>query len=99
MDKSLNKSRPIVVCEITYGNELSFSSLAELSKMFPKNYQFFTFDTQKADGRKARRRGAQAKRSGKYQLIPFTFHHQQGQDDIVACPEELVAVLPTQNPE
>jgi len=58
LNQTLSRFRPIVVCEITYGNELSFSSLAELEKMFPENYQFFTFDTRKADGSKARRRGA-----------------------------------------
>jgi len=97
--QTLSRYRPLVVCEITYGSELSFRSFTDLGKMFPKNYQFYTFDTRKADGSKARRRGAKARRSGKYQLIPFLFESPRGQDDIVACPEELVSVLPMHNPE
>ncbi len=94
LSQTLDKDRPIVVCEITYGNDLSFKSLQELESVLPANYEFYTFDTRKADGTKARRRGAKEKRSGKYRIIPFQFDRQKGQDDIIACPRERVSSLP-----
>lgn len=92
--RTLEKNRPIVVCEITYGGELAFTSLEELKQMFPREYVLMTFDTRKANGSKSRRRGSAAKRSGFYQLIPYNFDFPKGQDDIVACPCELMDILP-----
>lgn len=98
LEKTLNLARPIMVVEISYGNALSISSVAELQALLPENYQLFTFDTRKADGSKARRRGAKAKRSGAYQLIPFDRWRNSGQDDVVACPLEKLEQLPRVGP-
>ncbi|MBL4820916.1 MAG: FkbM family methyltransferase [Gammaproteobacteria bacterium] len=97
LKSTMTRYRPIVVCEITYAKELSIKSLEELTGLFPEGYRFYTFDTRKADGSKARRRGARAKRTGSYRLIPFQFDHPKGQDDIIACPQELLNVLPMHN--
>jgi FkbM family methyltransferase len=97
LQQTLRDNRPIVVCEITYGKELSFTALEEVKQHLPPDYELFTFDTRKTDGSKARRRGAKAKRTGCYQLIPFQFRLTLGQDDIVACPSELLAFLPKTN--
>lgn len=93
----LTAERPIVVCELTYGTALSIRSLTELSELFPPGYRFFTFDVRKPDGSKARRQEAKARSSGAYRLTDFSFAHPQGQDDIIACPEELLPRLPRQN--
>ncbi len=94
---TLERDRPVVVCEITYGTGLSINSLEELSGLFPGHYQFFTFDLRKADGSKARRREARARKNGEYRLVPFDFRFQKGQDDIIACPAEKRSRLPTCN--
>jgi len=96
LQQTLQLARPIMVVEISYGSELGFSSLEELSSMLPENYSLYSFDTRKADGSKARRRGAKAKRSGKYSLIPFTQWRSSGQDDVIACPDEKKQYLPQQ---
>lgn len=98
MQEVLARQRPVVVVEVTYGKTLSIGSLAELQDLLPENYAFLSFDTRKADGSKARRRGARAKRSGYYRLIPFDFGSARGQDNIVACPAETLPRLPLSTP-
>lgn len=95
---TLAASRPVLVTEITYGKELSFRSVEELRQVLPPDYRLFAFDTRKADGSKARRRGASARRSGQYQLIEFQRWLERGQDDVVACPLEKVSLLPLAGP-
>ncbi len=97
LQETLSKDRPVVVCEITYGNALSFTTITELQEMLPVDYQLFTFNTRKQDGTKARRRGAKAKRSGKFELIDFDYWLDSGQDDVVACPVEKLGMLPRTN--
>ncbi|GJM14487.1 MAG: hypothetical protein DHS20C12_28900 [Pseudohongiella sp.] len=94
---TLERSRPIMVLEITYGNSLSYGGLDELRGALPKDYELFRFNNRKADGSKARRRGAQAKRSGKYELVPFDEWRSSGQDDVIACPIERLEQLPRTN--
>lgn len=91
---TLAKNRPVVICELTYDAPLSFQSLEELTGVFPENYQLFTFDIRKPDGTKARRREARTRLSGAYQLVPFERFLASGQDDIIACPGELLSKLP-----
>ena len=52
------------MCEITYGQQLSFVSIEELSSYLPQNYEILTFNTRKLDGSKDKRKGSLAKRSG-----------------------------------
>ena len=94
LESTFNRDRPVVVCELTYGKELSIKSMEELVSLFPADYDFFTFDVRKADGSKARRKEARARFTGDYQLIPFRFELNKGQDNIVACPRENVTRLP-----
>jgi FkbM family methyltransferase len=91
---TLTGNRPVVVCELTYGKELSIFSMTELRSLFPEDYSFLTFDVRKADGSKARRKEAKARVSGEYQLIPFNLELQAGQDNIIACPDENLDRLP-----
>ncbi len=93
LQDTLQKSRPIVVVEISYGNTLSFASLVDLNSKLPPQYSLLRFDNRKADGSKARRRGAKAKRSGFYELVPFAEWRSKGQDDIIACPNEKLPQL------
>lgn len=97
LEKTLQLARPIMVVEISYGNALSISSLDELQALLPPDYQLFSFDTRKKDGSKARGRGAKAKRSGAFRLIPFDRWRDSGQDDVVACPAEKLPQLPLQS--
>jgi FkbM family methyltransferase len=96
LQQTLSAQRPIVVCEVSYGIELSFGSFDDLVGAFPRDYELFGFNTRKADGRKARRRGEKARKSGAYQLIPLSSGSWRGsgQDDIVACPVERREILP-----
>jgi len=95
--ETLSRTRPLLVCEITYGKELSFTSIQELASHLPADYQLFTFDKRKQDGSKARRRDARSRHSGEYRIIPFTSLLPSGQDDVIACPAELVHKLPLHN--
>lgn|GEM_PF-138494 len=97
MQETLCRTRPVIVCEITYGQALSFKSRDDLLNCLPENYQLLQFNTRKANGRTARRRGAKAKRSGAYELIPLDSWRDQDQDDVVAVPGELMQVLPMRN--
>ena len=95
--ETLRRTRPVIVCEVSHGNPLSFASLGELRAHLPNDYRLFTFDKRKADGSKARRRDARARRSGHYRMIPFTGLLASGQDDVIACPLEKCARLPREN--
>jgi FkbM family methyltransferase len=94
---TLEKCRPVIVVEVTYGNSLSFASRDELRAALPTDYVLFRFNNRKADGSKARRRGAKAKLSGDYELIPFDEWRISGQDDVIACPKEKLEQLPSKN--
>jgi FkbM family methyltransferase len=95
--ESLQRQRPIVVCEITFGNPLSFATLEELHEHLPTDYALFTFARRKADGSKTRRRNARNRYSGNYRLVPLGDLRASGQDDIVACPREKQELLPREN--
>lgn len=97
LKETLANHRPIVVCEVSYNAELSFESREDLTAAFPNDYQFFVFDIRKADGSKARRRGAKEKRTGQYRLISHEGWLDRGQDDIIACPSEKLKQLPMTN--
>ncbi len=92
--ETLLTTRPLLVCEVTYGKPLSFASLEEFESHLPPDYRLFTFDKRKLDGSKARRRDARSRHSGEYRIIPFSAWRSSGQDDIIACPLESVPVLP-----
>ena len=96
--ETLDTQRPILVCEVSYGKALSFSTRQELLEALPADYRLLTFDTRKPDGSKARRRGATARKTGAYRIVPFDKWQKTGQDDIIACPEEKTALIPLENP-
>lgn len=93
MQDNLARHRPVLVCEVTYGEALSFQSQAQFLASLPDNYQLFMFDTRKADGSTARRKGARAKRSGAYRLTPALWRDRD-QDDVIAIPDELLDCIP-----
>jgi FkbM family methyltransferase len=95
--ETLQRERPIVVCEITFGNPLSFATLEELKEHLPTDYVLFTFARRKADGSKARRQNAHSRYSGSYRLIPLARLRTSGQADIIACPLEKEELLPRAN--
>ncbi|MCY4263482.1 MAG: FkbM family methyltransferase [Gammaproteobacteria bacterium] len=94
---TLQIQRPLLVCEITYSDQLSFQSLPEFKAALPANYDFFLFNKRNATGGIDKRRGSQAKRTGAYQLVPLDRWRKEGQDDIVAIPNELLDKLPLTN--
>jgi FkbM family methyltransferase len=98
MREILRQQRPVVVCEVSYGEELSFGSREAFLASLPDNYCLYCFDTRKPDGSTARRRGARAKRSGRYALIPLTHWRDRDQDDLVAIPKEKLARVPLRGP-
>jgi FkbM family methyltransferase len=94
LQNTLKVYRPVLVCEISYGKQLSFSSSAELRSLLPDNYELYRFNTRNTDGSKARKRGSKVKRSGFYEIIPFEAWRGSGQDDIIAVPTENVRLIP-----
>lgn len=98
MAEFLAQHRPVIVLEVSYDEALSFRSEAELKQLLPTDYELLVFDTRKADGRTARRRGARAKRTGEYRLIEVNGWRDRDQDDLVAVPVELKPMLPMEGP-
>jgi len=96
LKRTIEEERPVIVCEITYGQQLSFVSIEELSSYLPKNYEILTFNTRKLDGSKDKRKGSLAKRSGFYELISLKQWRRSGQDDIVMIPNEKSTIIPRQ---
>lgn len=97
MRETLRRTRPLIVCELTYGKPLSLASVEELLGHLPEGYRLFNLDKRKADGSKARRRDARSRSSGQYRVIPFAGLLAAGQDDVIACPGEKLALLPRAN--
>ena len=96
LSRTIEEERPVIVCEITYGQQLSFVSIEELKSYLPKNYEILTFNTRKLDGSKDKRKGSLAKRSGFYELISLKQWRSSGQDDIVMIPNEKSTIIPRQ---
>jgi len=96
LSRTIEEERPVIVCEITYGQQLSFVSIEELSSYLPKNYEILTFNTRRLDGSKDKRKGSLAKRSGFYELISLKQWRSSGQDDIVMIPNEKSTIIPRQ---
>ena len=96
LSRTIEEERPVIVCEITYGQQFSFVSIEELSSYLPQNYEILTFNTRKLDGSKDKRKGSLAKRSGFYELISLKQWRRSGQDDIVMIPNEKSTIIPRQ---
>jgi len=96
LTRTIEEERPVIVCEITYGQQLSFVSIEELKSYLPKNYEILAFNTRKLDGSKDKRKGSLAKRSGFYELISLKQWRSSGQDDIVMIPNEKSTIIPRQ---
>ena len=96
LSRTIEEERPVIVCEITYGQQLSFVSIEELSSYLPQNYEILTFNTRRLDGSKDKRKGSLAKRSGFYELISLKQWRSSGQDDIVMIPYEKSSIIPRQ---
>ena len=96
LSRTIEEERPVIVCEITYGQQLSFVSIEELTSYLPQNYEILTFNTRKLDGSKDKRKGSLAKRSGFYELISLKQWRSSGQDDIVMIPNEKSTIIPRQ---
>ena len=92
--ETLGASRPVVVMEVSYAGPHAFRARTELLEALPPDYVLLRFDTRKADGTKARRRQARARRTGAYRLVACDGWRSDSQDDLVACPSELMASLP-----
>ena len=98
MQEALRQSRPVIVCEITYGQDQSFRSQEDLRRALPENYELLRFNTRKSNGKVARRRGARAKRDGSYKLVKAKGWRSKDQDDLIAVPQELMELIPMHSP-
>jgi len=94
LEKTLSIHRPVIVCEISYGNELSFKSLDDLLGALPDNYSLMRFNTRNTDGSKAKKRGSKAKRTGEYRVVSLKDWRESGQDDVIAVPGEKLSLIP-----
>jgi FkbM family methyltransferase len=97
LKKTLQTYRPLVVCEMTYGNADSFTTSEDIIDSLPENYTLLCFDRRRADGRKRQRDNARARHSGLYRLMPYPGPLVSGQDDVILCPQELLSKLPFSN--
>lgn len=94
LNETLISHRPVIVCELSYGNDISFTDEKDLLAHLPEDYALLRFDTRNPDGTKAKKRGSQAKRTGFYRIVPITNWRSSGQDDIIAVPVEKKALIP-----
>jgi FkbM family methyltransferase len=94
LQKTILEQQPILLIELTYGHTLSFQSDRHLFDAFPPDYVFFNFNVRKKNGRKARRRESKARRTGQYALVPYHFGTSDSQDDVIACPQRKLPMLP-----
>lgn len=94
LHKTLQRYRPLIVCELTYGNALSFKTRDEIMQCLPENYVLLQFNKRKHDGSKDRRKDGRTRISGAYDLIPYTGPLEKGQDDLIACPLEYRQTIP-----
>ena len=97
MQAILATERPVLVMELSHDTEQAFGSEHELLDMLPDNYTLLSFDVRRPDGSKKKREESRAKRSGRYQLQQPVQWLGREQQDIVACPGELLRDLPRQN--
>ena len=98
LKNTLINFRPVIVCEVTYGESQSFFNLEQFSSTLPNDYLIYRFNTRKPNGKTARRRGARAKRTGRYELQAVTRFPEAGQDDLVAIPKEHKHLIPLTGP-
>lgn len=96
--ETLEENRPIIVCEVSYTDQLSFESRESLLSYLPSNYALYRFNTRKADGSKAKRRGSAAKRSGIFETVELKEWRVSGQDDVIAVPEEKIDIVRQSKP-
>lgn len=94
---TLLRFRPLVVCEMTYGKNLSFMSSKEILSTLPENYVLLCFNKRRPDGSKRQRKNAQARRTGLFQLVTYDGPLARGQDDVILCPQELLTTIPHTN--
>ena len=97
LKKTLQIYRPLVSCEMTYGNADSFKTSEDIINNLPENYTLLCFDRRRADGRKRQRDNARARYSGLYRLMPYLGPLVSGQDDVILCPQELLGKIPFTN--
>ncbi|MDP3518214.1 MAG: FkbM family methyltransferase [Pseudohongiella sp.] len=97
LQQTLQKYRPLVVCEMTYGKPKSLTSSQEILSLLPDNYVLLCFDKRRADGRKRQRHNARARSSGFYQLQAYPGPLVSGQDDVILCPQERLQQIPLNN--
>ena len=88
LKNTLTNFRPVIVCEVTYSGSQSFHNLEEFMSTLPDDYLIYRFNTRKANGKTARRRGSRAKRTGAYDLKSVNSFLEIGQDDLVAMPKD-----------
>lgn len=94
LENTLKKYRPVLVCELSYGQRLSFTSIEELRSCLPENYELLCLNKRRADGSKRQRQNARARSTGEYTLVPYRGPLSTGQDDVIACPQEYLETLP-----
>ena len=97
LQSTLGRVRPVIAVEVSYGESRSFTSRESLLAILPADYLIYRFDTRKADGSTARRRGSRAKRTGAYRLIAMNEWYAKDQDDLVLVPAEFLPELPLSN--
>ena len=96
---TITQERPIIVCEVTYGQKLSFTTIEDLLSHLPPRYEIMTFSTRKPDGSKDKRRGSLARRTGYYELDSLKSWRQDGQDNLVLIPSEKSEGIPRKSPK
>jgi FkbM family methyltransferase len=81
LKKTIDKNRPILLVELTFGLETSFKTLKEFDGAFPSNYKFAKYCELNMS-------------TGRYRLCDYTFDPTEpGLHDIVAYPVERASLI------
>jgi FkbM family methyltransferase len=75
LQKTLRRTRPLLVIELSPTTRESIGSPEAFKKLFPERYNFYYFSSGNYD-------------TGHYRLAPFEYHMTPKIQDVIACPEE-----------
>jgi len=80
LKKTFEKTRPLIVLEVSPTTLKSFSGIDDFSAHLPKDYKFYRFSVANRD-------------SGRYEIAPYEYGRYYKNWDVIACPNEKIETL------
>ncbi len=93
--ETLAKVRPLIVMEVTHGATDDIETTTDIQAYLPEGYNLYRFENR--DDGLFRHQIRARKRTGQYRLYPVIGKVSQKRANVVACPDELLEILPMRN--